>query len=64
MRAHPINDFFAQRPAARGQSDGAHLVLVQVKKPEESFSPWDYYKIRRTSRATRRSVRPIRTARW
>jgi branched-chain amino acid transport system substrate-binding protein len=46
MRAHPINDFFARNGRLREDNLMVHdLVLVQVKKPEESKQPWDYYKI-------------------
>jgi branched-chain amino acid transport system substrate-binding protein len=46
MRAHPINDFFARNGRLREDNLMVHdLVLVQVKKPEESKAPWDYYKI-------------------
>jgi branched-chain amino acid transport system substrate-binding protein len=46
MRAHPINDFFSRNGKLREDNLMVHdLVLVQVKKPEESKEPWDYYKI-------------------
>jgi branched-chain amino acid transport system substrate-binding protein len=46
MRAHPINDFFARNGRLREDGLMVHdLVLVQVKSPEESKAPWDYYKI-------------------
>jgi branched-chain amino acid transport system substrate-binding protein len=46
MRAHPINDFFSRNGRLREDNLMVHdLVLVQVKKPEESKQPWDYYKI-------------------
>jgi branched-chain amino acid transport system substrate-binding protein len=46
MRAHPINDFFSRNGKLREDNLMVHdLVLVQVKKPEESKAPWDYYKI-------------------
>ena len=48
MRELPVRDFFA--PDGRVREDGrmAHeMYLVQVKTPEESKYPWDYYKILR-----------------
>jgi branched-chain amino acid transport system substrate-binding protein len=46
MRAHPINDFFARNGRLREDNLMVHdLVLVQVKTPDESKEPWDYYKI-------------------
>ena len=46
MREMPVNDFFAKN--GRIGPDGLHrheMFLVQVKTPEESKYPWDYYKI-------------------
>jgi len=46
MRAHPIDDFFARNGRLREDGLMVHdLVLVQVKSPEDSKGPWDYYKI-------------------
>jgi branched-chain amino acid transport system substrate-binding protein len=46
MRAHPIEDFFARHGKLREDGLMVHdLLLVQVKKPEESREPWDYYKV-------------------
>ena len=46
MRAHPINDFFARNGKLREDGLMVHdLLLVQVKSPEESKAPWDYYKV-------------------
>src|ERR1700758_1709324 len=46
MRAKPIEDFFAHNGKLRDDNLMVHdLWLVQVKKPEESKYPWDYYKI-------------------
>ena len=48
MKEMPVNDFFAKNGKIR--ADGRHvhdMLLVQVKKPEESKGPWDYYKILR-----------------
>ncbi len=49
MRELPVNDFFATD--GRIGPDGLHrhaMYLVQVKTPEESKYPWDYYKIAKT----------------
>jgi branched-chain amino acid transport system substrate-binding protein len=49
MRETPVNDFFAK--GGRIGPDNLHrhdMYLVQVKAPEESKSPWDYYKIVKT----------------
>ncbi|MGZ5875622.1 MAG: ABC transporter substrate-binding protein [Bradyrhizobium sp.] len=46
MREKPIDDFFARNGRLREDNLMVHdLMLVQVKKPEESKYPWDYYKI-------------------
>jgi branched-chain amino acid transport system substrate-binding protein len=46
MRELPVNDFFAKNGHIREDGRLVHDVyLVQVKKPEESKEPWDYYKI-------------------
>src|SRR6201987_2002080 len=46
MRVKPIEDFFARNGRLREDNLMVHdLWLVQVKKPEESKYPWDYYKI-------------------
>ena len=47
MKATPVNDFFAKN--GRIRADGRHVhdfYLLQVKKPRESKSPWDYYHVR------------------
>jgi len=49
MRETPVNDFFAKN--GRIGPDGLHrhdMYLVQVKTPQESKYPWDYYKIVKT----------------
>ena len=49
MRAAPVNDFFAKN--GRIGPDGLHrhdMHLVQVKSPEESKVPWDYYRVLKT----------------
>ena len=46
MRDMPIHDFFADRGLLRADGRMVHdMYLVEVKKPEESHHPWDYYKI-------------------
>src|SRR5580692_9863509 len=46
MREKPIEDFFARHGRLREDNLMVHdLMLVQVKSPEESKYPWDYYKI-------------------
>src|ERR1700752_869959 len=46
MREKPIEDFFARNGRLRADNLMVHdLMLVEVKKPEESKYPWDYYKI-------------------
>lgn len=47
MKDTPVNDFFAKN--GRIRADGRHVhdfYLLQVKKPEESKAPWDYYHVR------------------
>jgi branched-chain amino acid transport system substrate-binding protein len=46
MRATPVEDFFSRHGRLREDGLMVHdLYLVEVKKPEESKYPWDYYKI-------------------
>src|SRR3984893_18674600 len=46
MREAPITDFFARNGKLREDGLMVHdLILVQVKKPEDSKYPWDYYEI-------------------
>ena len=46
MRELPIEDFFARHGKLRPDGLMVHdLVLVELKTPEESKYPWDYYKI-------------------
>ena len=46
MREMPVEDFFSRNGRLRDDNLMVHdLVLVQVKTPEESKYPWDYYKI-------------------
>lgn len=49
MREMPVNDFFTKN--GRIGPDGLHrhdMYLAQVKSPEESKYPWDYYRIVKT----------------
>ena len=47
MKETPINDFFAKNGKIRVDGRMVHdMYLAQVKKPEESKYPWDYYFIR------------------
>ena len=46
MREMPVEDFFSRNGHLRGDGLMVHdLMLAQVKKPEESKYPWDYYTI-------------------
>ena len=46
MREMPVNDFFATGGKVRIDGRMVHdMYLVQVKGPEESTYPWDYYKV-------------------
>ncbi|MBI2312184.1 MAG: ABC transporter substrate-binding protein [Betaproteobacteria bacterium] len=47
MKEMPVNDFFAKNGKIRDDGRMIHdMYLAQVKKPEESKYPWDYYHIR------------------
>jgi len=49
MRELPVKDFFTQNGVIRKDGRMAHdMYLIQVKTPEESKGPWDYYKVLRT----------------
>ena len=49
MKAMPVNDFFARNGEVREDGRMVHdMYLMQVKKPEESKYPWDYYHVRQT----------------
>ena len=49
MKAMPVNDIFAKNGKLREDGRMVHdMYLMQVKKPEESKYPWDYYHIRQT----------------
>jgi branched-chain amino acid transport system substrate-binding protein len=46
MREKPIEDFFARHGRLREDNLMVHdLMLAQVRKPDESKYPWDYYKV-------------------
>ena len=46
MREMPVEDFFARNGKLREDGLMVHdLILVQVKKPQDSKYPWDYYQI-------------------
>ena len=45
MRELPIRDFFARNARLREDGRMVHdMKLYEVKKPDESKAPWDYYK--------------------
>ncbi len=47
MKKTPVNDFFASNGSIRDDGRMVHdMYLLQVKKPDESKSPWDYYNVR------------------
>jgi branched-chain amino acid transport system substrate-binding protein len=47
MREMPVNDFFAKNGKLREDGRFVHdMYVYEVKKPEESKYPWDYYKLR------------------
>ncbi len=46
MRELPVNDFYAKNGRVREDGRMVHdMYFVEVKTPEESTAPWDYYKI-------------------
>jgi branched-chain amino acid transport system substrate-binding protein len=46
MKKTAVNDFFARNGHIREDGRMVHdMYLFQVKKPSESFGPWDYYKL-------------------
>lgn len=48
MKETPVNDFFAHNGHIRADGRMVHdMYLVQVKSPQDSKYPWDYYKILR-----------------
>ena len=49
MKKTPVNDFFAKNGTIRDDGRMVHdMYLLQVKKPAESTTPWDYYHVRAT----------------
>ena len=63
MKATPVNDFFAKN--ARIREDGRlvkDVYLFEVKKPEESKTPWDYYKLKATIHGKDAVVPPEKSA--
>ena len=49
MKKTPVNDFFAKNGTIRDDGRMIHdMYLLQVKKPAESTTPWDYYHVRAT----------------
>jgi len=59
MRQLPVDDFFAKSGELRADGRLIHdMYLVQVKPPEESRYPWDYYKILSTI-AGDKAFRPL-----
>jgi branched-chain amino acid transport system substrate-binding protein len=49
MKKTPVNDFFAKNGSIRADGRMVHdMYLLQVKKPAESNTPWDYYDVRAT----------------
>ncbi|MCD0503137.1 ABC transporter substrate-binding protein [Bordetella petrii] len=46
MKSNKVNDFFAQNGYVREDGRMIHdMYLMQVKTPQESKAPWDYYKV-------------------
>ena len=59
MREMPVDDFFSRGGTIRKDGRMAHdMLLVQVKTPEESKYPWDYYKVLATLPADQ-AFRPL-----
>jgi len=49
MKKTPVNDFFAKNGSIRDDGRMVHdMYLLQVKKPADSKTPWDYYNVRAT----------------
>ncbi|BBU69711.1 ABC transporter substrate-binding protein [Fluviibacter phosphoraccumulans] len=49
MKKTPINDFFAKNGRIQANGRMVHdMYLAEVKKPDESKYPWDYYTIKAT----------------
>jgi branched-chain amino acid transport system substrate-binding protein len=59
MKDTPVDDFFARGGKIREDGRMVHdMYLVQVKTPQESKYPWDYYKVVRTVSGDR-AFRPL-----
>jgi branched-chain amino acid transport system substrate-binding protein len=59
MREMPVDDFFSRGGIIRKDGRMAHdMLLVQVKSPQESKYPWDYYKVLATLPADQ-AFRPL-----
>ena len=59
MKDTPVDDFFARGGKIREDGRIVHdMYLVQVKTPQESKYPWDYYKVVRTVSGDR-AFRPL-----
>ena len=59
IRDMPVEDFFAGHGTVRADGRMVHdMYLAQVKTPQESRGPWDYYNILRTIPGEE-SVRPL-----
>jgi branched-chain amino acid transport system substrate-binding protein len=51
MRKTKVNDMYAKGGWIRGDGTMVHdMYLMQVKKPEESTTPWDYYNVVATTK--------------
>lgn len=49
MKKTPVNDFFAKNGKIRDDGRMVHdMYLLQVKKPADSKTPWDYYHVKAT----------------
>jgi len=47
MRSTPVNDMFAKNATLRADGRLIHeMLLVEVKSPEQSKYPWDYYRLK------------------
>jgi branched-chain amino acid transport system substrate-binding protein len=47
MRAIPVSDRFTKNAILRADGRLVHdMLLVEVKSPEQSKYPWDYYRIK------------------
>ena len=59
MKKMPVHDVFAQNGKIRDDGRMVHdMYLYEVKTPEESTKPWDYYKLKATTPAEK-AFRPI-----